>query len=338
MNTFANFVMNTKKVKYSLMDTMFQDVKNAKVNFFIDMRFILNVNKMDYYKDQYEKEFVTNSNAAIGEFLNLIVHYKHYFVKHRKCNQINFIVLTEENLVDKYVKEVYPEFEAIKNSNISKPTFLKYFSKRLEGICRLVPNVFVINTKELDLTVAPCVIKFNPMFSKSDLNIFLSSDSRFFNMTGDFNNFSLLKPNKDKSRIVKPNGFFKMIQEENKYKTNNPDDYSISDQMVSLYESLVGFNNLPPLRSDKSKLIKILKKLDQEETEELFKELFSDDQEEEMEKRNFIINPYHSADLMTFNEKHMIKSQLEENYPSFQELCSLNDSHMGSVVDVEKLF
>ena len=338
-SNFAKFLMTFKKVKYTVLDTLFNKIqKGDKVNFFIDMRFVLNFNKLSYYKEQYEKEFVTDSNTAVAEFLNLIVHYKRYFFK-KGCD-VSFIVMTEENDADKYVKEIYPEFPAIKNASISKPTFLKFFSKKLEAICRLAPGIFVINSKENDLAVIPIVLSDEPLISDADHSIIMSNDARFWDVMKYLPNPCVFKTNKDNTKVISQNEYFWMISEENKYKLRTEGEYSIQDVYVPLFEALVGFSNLPPIRKDKFKLITQLKNYqDGEEFEkELIGEALFKEQSEEIFRRIFIMTPSAIYEKMVDVELYEIKRQLDETTPSYKELYSISTKYLNDLVEINELF
>jgi hypothetical protein len=246
------FTFNRKKVKYAVLNELFEErILDTSVTLFLDMKYILDIMRIKYYAEMVEKELVRDSNRVIGEILNYIVHYKRYFVDKRGCTLDVVLMFDDGGTPDKFKSQVVPEYDSTRIAKTIKPKFLGFLAEKMQRFSHCIPDLYVINSRDVQLTVIPQVIKSK--ISESKYNVFISNDPLIQQYSQIYKGFFHLQPAGDNSRVVTTNGYFAHVYEKSKYAVKNPDETKTHDSFVQLFMNLTGDDDVPLIENYKSK-------------------------------------------------------------------------------------
>lgn len=246
------FAFNRKKIKYGVMNALFEErILDTSVTLFIDMRYVLDIMKIKYYEEMIKNEFVKDSNRVIAEIFNLVAHYKRYFVEKQRCD-LSVVLMFDANKSDKYKNLIIDGFEATRLAKTVKPTFLGFIADKMARISQSVPDLYVINSGEIDLSVIPFVYSCRGDNSPK-YNVFITNDPLIQQYSCGFKGFFELLPGGDDSRVISTNGFFRYVFEKNKYAVKEESEMNVSDSFVPLYLNLIGSDDLDGVNGLKGK-------------------------------------------------------------------------------------
>ena len=247
---FANFAFNRKKIRYADLDEILGDHPlDTTVNMFFDMRHVLDVARIAYYADMYAGEFVKDSNRAVAEMLNFVAHYRRYFLEKRNCD-FRAVLLFDGGGIDHHKAQVQGYGVAI-HEKTAKPTYLGYLGKKAASVCPFLPDVYVVNSGDVELTVSPLVVR--DAIPEATYTVFMGGDHFFHQMSKDFLRPIYLYANGQHSKGYGRNEYFRYVFEKEKYAIKGEKDYSIDDSYAPLYAALSGKLGMDPIGGLKSR-------------------------------------------------------------------------------------
>jgi hypothetical protein len=246
------FAFNRKKVKYSILNDLFEErILDTSVSLFIDMKYIFDIMRIKYYADMVEREFVRDSNRVIAEILNFVVHYKRYFVEKRGCDLDVYLMFDAGDIPDKYKVSLDSGYDKSRIEKTIKPKFLGFVGEKMQRFSHCVPDLYVINTGDVELTVIPDIVQKTTSGTK--YNVFISNDPLIQQYSQSFKGFYNLHPNGENSKVVTTNGFFQFLYEKNKYAVKDKEELKTHDSFISLYSNLIGADEVAAIGKFKSK-------------------------------------------------------------------------------------
>lgn len=256
-------VFGVHKIKYSVLDNL----EIGKVNaFHINLNTILNFVNTHYGSLSNEKDYLY---IIVSQILNLVAHYRHYFIKH-KMNPDIYI----------YSSDLNGKF---------KDTL-----RLLKVITQYIPRVYFIKTNKIVTGAAILYVsskdkyKKNLVLTKSKMDILLVNKK-----------IKVLKSNKDKSILYTHEDVFSKF-------TKNDYSGKVSWKLLPIFYALTGLSGNQIKKHGPAKVLKILNNaLD---SHLIVNEYYSnakhflDDMEDtlnlnDLEKEVFIDN-YHNADIV----------------------------------------
>ena len=341
----VGFAFTRKKVKYSVLDEMLpESMLDTTVTFFIDMKYMLDIMRIDYYKQAVTNELIPNSNRVIAEFMNLVVHYRRYLVEKRNC-KVTFLLMFDDGKVDPIKLEANAAYGTKKMEKTVKPTFLQFIGKKIQRIAPCLPGMKVVDSGSNELTCIPYVLTDT---LKSKYNIFLSDDPLLQMLSSTLPNCFSLRPNGVHSKSVGRNGYFRHLYEKNKWVISDDSEMKIDDSYIRLFLNLTGWDDGCPIADIKNKkAVKIINKLKESDIKFINYDALADHPEfkgrddliEELRSRDVCYNPHiHAAMIKEADSLHIINQYSDSNRPSREEFSYYNREYFGNVVDETTLF
>jgi hypothetical protein len=246
------FAFNRKKVKYSILNDLFEErILDTSVSLFIDMKYIFDLMRIKYYADMVEREFVRDSNRVIAEILNFVVHYKRYFVEKRGCDLDVFLMFDAGDIPDKYKVGIDPAYDKVRMEKTIKPKFLGFVGEKMQRFSHCIPDLYVINSGDVELTVIPDIVQ--RVHNNTKYNVFISNDPLIQQYSQTFKGFYNLHPNGENSKVVTTNGYFQFLYEKNKYAVKSAEELKTHDSFIQLYSNLIGVDEVAAIGKFKSK-------------------------------------------------------------------------------------
>ena len=337
----VGFAFNRKKIKYSVLDELVSDsLLDTTVTMFIDVRYVLDIMRIEYYKDAVTRELVPSSNRVIAELLNLVVHYKRYLAEKRSC-RAEFVLLFDSGLPDPNKTTVNELYGSSRTQKTVKPTYLGFLANKVQRIAPCVPGLRVVNSRERDLTCVPLLVKDE---LTSVHNLFLSDDPLFHEMSFEFRNFLNLRANGEHSRSIPRNKFFRHLFEKNKWTVKKEEETAIDDSYVRLFLNLVGGDDECAVDDFKNKkAVNLINKIRQSETKFIeysaVEGHVSDEALLTLEARDFCYNVFAHASAVDDAERLDILAQFNDcNRTSRKEFNHYNLEYFGGIVEESVLF
>lgn len=337
----SGFAFNRKKIRYSVLDGLIDDnVLDTSVTMFVDMRYVLDIMRIEYYKDAVTRELVPNSNRVVAELLNLIVHYRRYFVEKRSC-RTTFVLLFDAGRIDPFKAEANGRYGTSRFEKTVKPTYLGFVADKIQRIAPCIPDLKVVNSGQHELSCIPFIVADEVT---STHNVFLTDDPLIHQVSSSFRNFVGLRANGEHSRSVPRNRYFRYLFEKNKWAVKREDDTAIDDSYIRLFLNLTGGDDECPVDEFKNKkAVNLINKLRQQETRflgyEMLKGHVSDDAIETMELRDVCYNALaHAASVDDAERLEMLTQYRDSGRTSRKEFNHYNLNYFGGVVDETVLF
>ena len=167
-NSFS-VCFNIMKIKYQLYNSSFDDLgiinPTDSVNVFINMESVLNY--LSNIRDLDKKIMTEDEFPAIitSDILNLAAHYKRFFRSNNLETRV-FLYMTDptsNSLREQKINEDYRSYYLTKfNANPRYQTLTEKLVNEIlpeaTTICEFIPNVYFIQTKNVDASVVPLVI------------------------------------------------------------------------------------------------------------------------------------------------------------------------------------
>ena len=182
-NSFS-VCFNIMKIRYIDYDQSFDELQtigpNDSINVFINLESVFNYITM--IKD-LDKKLVTEDNFVqimVSDILNLAAHYKRFFRGNKLQTKV-FLYMTSfdsDSFKEMKFNEDYRSYYLNKfNTNPRFSTLTDYLKNEIlpeaEQICQFIPNVYIINAKNIDASVIPYAV--SNLYSGSK-NVIISSD------------------------------------------------------------------------------------------------------------------------------------------------------------------
>lgn len=182
-NSFS-VCFNIMKIRYIDYDQSFDELQtigpNDSINVFINLESVFNYITM--IKD-LDKKLVTEDNFVqimVSDILNLAAHYKRFFRGNKLQTKVFLYMTSFDSNSFKEMKfnEDYRSYYLNKfNTNPRFSTLTDYLKNEIlpeaEQICQFIPNVYIINAKNIDASVIPYAV--SNLYSGSK-NVIISSD------------------------------------------------------------------------------------------------------------------------------------------------------------------
>ena len=167
-NSFS-VCFNIMKIKYQLYNSSFDDLgiinPTDSVNVFINMESVLNY--LSNIRDLDKKIMTEDEFPAIitSDILNLAAHYKRFFRSNNLETRV-FLYMTDptsNSFREQKINEDYRSYYLTKfNANPRYQTLTEKLVNEIlpeaTTICEFIPNVYFIQTKNVDASVVPLVI------------------------------------------------------------------------------------------------------------------------------------------------------------------------------------
>jgi hypothetical protein len=255
-DTGIEFIYTRKKIKYSNLGEMFhvEDFKNKEINIFLDMEYILDIFRIEYYYKMLETT-IKRSNEYVSELVNFIGHYKMFLKKHG-CKKVNFYLLYSEK-EDKYNIEVVSNFHEERISKTYKHGFIAFLLNKFKSISELIEDVHVINAGDIDLNNIIGILNNHINFNSS-INIIYSNNELMFQYMPMLEQCYIMMNGNTDGKIFRSN-YFKYVFLKNKYKYKFEEETTINISYQVPYLILKGYYELKALSNFKHR--KILDKL-----------------------------------------------------------------------------
>lgn len=338
----ASFAFTRKKIKYSILDDVVPDsMLGTTVSVFIDMRYLMDILKIEYYRTAVEQNMVRDSNRVISEFLGFIVHYRRYFVAKRNC-RTEFVLMYDDGGTDEIKLAANPEYGSKRAKKTVKPGFMKFVGDKIRRIAPCIPDMKVVYTGSAELSCVPFVVRD---LMKSKYNVFITDDPLMHMASTFLPNFVGLRPNGANSRAIGKNGFFRHVYEKNKWSASSEDDLRIDDSYIRLYLNLTGGDDDCPVGGMKNKkaanLINSIKLLEPKfvDYEAAVARLGTPEVGRALEERDVCYNPEaHAASLGEAVRIEIARQYSEPNRPSRDEFSHYNREYFNNSVDETTLF
>ena len=167
-NSFS-VCFNIMKIKYQLYNSSFDDLgimnPTDSVNVFINMESVLNY--LSNIRDLDKKIMTEDEFPAIitSDILNLAAHYKRFFRSNNLETRVFLYMtdLTSNSFREQKINEDYRSYYLTKfNANPRYQTLTEKLVNEIlpeaTTICEFIPNVYFIQTKNVDASVVPLVI------------------------------------------------------------------------------------------------------------------------------------------------------------------------------------
>jgi hypothetical protein len=337
----VSFAFNRKKIRYNVLEDLVSDsLIDTTATMFIDVRYILDIMRIEYYKDAVTRELVPSSNRVIAELLNLVVHYKRYLTEKRSC-RAEFVLMFDSGLPDPAKMAINELYGSVRTGKTVKPSYLGFLANKVQRIASCIPGLRVVNSRERDLTCIPLLVKDK---LSSIHNLFLSDDPLFHEISSEFRNFLNLRANGEYSRSIPRNKFFRHLFEKNKWTVKKEEETAIDDSYVRLFLNLVGGDDECAVDDFKNKkAVNLINKIRQSETKFInysaVKGLVSDEAMLKLEERDFCYNVFAHASAVDDAERLDILAQFNDcNRTSRKEFNHYNLEYFGGIVEESVLF
>jgi hypothetical protein len=339
----TSFAFNRKKVRYSILDGMIQDsIVDTSVTFFVDMRYVLDIMKIDYYRQAVEDEIVKNSNRVLAETLNLIVHYKRYLVEKRNC-RVTFVLMFDSGKIDPIKAAIEPKYGTARTEKTVKPTFMGFLANKTQRISPCIPDLKVVDSKDHELSCIPFVLRDD---IDSKYNIFLSNDPIIHQASQFYKGFSAIHANGEHSKVIGRKGYFRYLYEKHKWASKDEQEPLTDPSYIRLYLNLTGGDDDCPIDTFKNKkAVNLINKLKQSNIKLIgYDEIqgslgLSEEHFELLKHRDACYNGLAHAAMLGEAEAMAIRQQfLEKCRISRSEFAHYNNQYFNNIVDEPVLF
>ena len=224
-------------IKYDLLDNLLKETLN-------NVKYSNNVNVIIDLKSIYRKVFRTDINNVIPDIvmgaedvtstiINIIGHYRNYLFKMNKYSTFYILYSINEceklqNIYPDYKKYYYNKYLNNKEEYKQLDNIVKTANNSVKIVSKYIPNVFYIDTSDLDEFVY-CNYIIRNISKTNDLNILLSSDPIMY-QTLDNKTFAIdLKG--QHSKVITENNVLSYLTETNA---------KISGNLLNLMLSICG--------------------------------------------------------------------------------------------------
>lgn len=243
-------ILNTKKVRYDIMDKMFKNLKKtygkqeSTVNIFID---IPSTVKQLYNPKNIEllSRTLNKSRYCIAStIINMAAHYRHYFASRWCCYSNIFFMLnslSDSNLIsiDNNYKKNYYE----KRINLTNEVFgnMNSIMKSNYNIIRIIsdylPHVYWFDSRNIDYRAQFNFIK-NNLLEDNQLNIILTTDQIFY-QSALCDNTIILEPRGENTTIANRDNIIQLLAGKTKTFEKKPELLSINPENITLLDLMV---------------------------------------------------------------------------------------------------
>ncbi|MEI2420731.1 hypothetical protein V6O07_10695, partial [Arthrospira platensis SPKY2] len=246
-------LINTHKIKYSIMDDLVKKMEIKKetenINVYINLDSIFS----QFYRDDIVdaiKSLNSDENVTLcSEIANIAAHYRRYFwTRHNLRTTFYFYYMNKK---PKYNRSLYPEYadsliekKSKKNTRFtSVNSFINQNLKLFTILSLYIPQVYFILSDGLEPALIP--FHFIKKSEDNDINLLLTKDEYEFQLVSRKNTY-LLRMKYDKSDIIDRNNLFDYLLKKNKYEPLHHIDGKY-------------FENILPMISCKSRSVKSMK-------------------------------------------------------------------------------
>lgn len=339
----ASFIFSRKKIRYSLLNDFFKEyLTESSVNLFLDMNYILDISRIKFYEDNYT-EAIKDSNAMMAELLNLIIHYRRFFLFSCNCSRLKVILLFDNGKIDATKALAAPYYKLSKFNKTIKPGFLNFLGEKIKKIAHCIPDTLAVNSDQIELTAIPLIIKDS--ITSARHNIFLSNEPAFNQMSRSFKGFKNIHANGTSSKCFSVNEYFESIYQSNKYIIKDPSEIITNDSYVPLFEALTekSIEDIALMKSKKAIVLINSLKVKNPVLSDWESALKDSELNEDEIKYILSIQPlfdvYSYIDMLDDGDKESITSQVvDTNRFDRQEFLYYNQKFFNNKVDDSLLF
>lgn len=200
-----NKLINTHKIKYSVLDTLVKELPYDTdfITIYIDFDSIM---RKFFRKDLVDVFEAFNSYEKLmfsSEVINIGVHYRHYFWSRYKIKTDVYFLFN--SIKDTNITDINKEFNLKKYDrdpmyNIIEKTMKRNF-KLINVIKDYLPQMYFIDGRGIETFILPYVLMEKLVPMKNHLNLILSTDKLMYQYTSEPNT-SVLKLQYDRSYVV----------------------------------------------------------------------------------------------------------------------------------------
>jgi len=231
----VNRLINSKKIKYTVLDTLFNRQEfsavykpGTMINFFIDIESISKHLFASNFRDDIYNEISTINNiadeSALTAFLlNYIGHYRHYFASRLGCpsRYILFYSFQKDkrnlDLEPTYREHYYKTRLSTDNDAFNKiRSNIEYNLNLIKNIIKYIPDCYIYDTGDLNHMLIPSYI-MNVNSSERALNIINTDNVEIYGQDIFYNrNCFLLEMKSDNSKLLGYNNILTLIKDHHK--------------------------------------------------------------------------------------------------------------------------
>ena len=208
-------IINSKKIKYSVLDDILRDYLNFKnhrnknMNVYIDLETITKQLYTENVLESFNHVKDKDRLAISAEIINIIAHYRHYFASRKQMYSRFFLFYSNDP--SKYHIEINDEYKASfyskrKTDNTSfriMNNVMNYSMSIVKDIVNYIPNAFLLNTGNMEPTLVPYfIMNESNIVKEEDYNMIISNNPVFKQDLKYNENSIILELRNDKSKII----------------------------------------------------------------------------------------------------------------------------------------
>lgn len=231
--SMVSMLVNASRIKYAVLDDILKKkrIPNGTINFMIDGYALFErFYSAGYYSDLDHVDEGVFVQEFVSAALNTLAHYRRYFATRLKRPNRIFIIWNQEypdyqlDLNDEYGESYFAKFcyEGGSSERQATNKAIKTALGFLREMVQYFDGIYYINSDGVeDHAVVRLLMKQYPdavnfLFTKNDIWLQFCSNRTF-----------IIRPNRDKSRLITGNNIGKYIFRKTKYTTNNIDPDNI---------------------------------------------------------------------------------------------------------------
>lgn len=322
--------ISSRKIKYEILDKILKTTELGmkdngidQINMYIDVESLIkqlyNGGISNSIMDEFNHISSKDKLYLSSEIINYASHYRHYFAS--RCNKptrIFFYYSKEKNkdalsLFPDYRRHFYETRLDLNNPAFGLASKNIYYNLGIAAtVCRYIPEIYVIETGEIESTILPAYI-ISQDTDENSINIINSNNNIYFQDTVLKNNTFVLEMKSDDSKIYDERTVLKKWID----KSKSSIDSSFHPSILSL---------AIPLVANKDLGFKSVKRLGPATSLKLLKKALDAG---DIEENKFYINPKEAAESLS---NYISSDQDEQFYTKF---CLLNHGYLINHYDKE---
>lgn len=335
----AGLIFNRKKIKYNTLDELIPiEVNETHINIFIDVENLLDLFRIDFYKNVCQK-VIEDSNSVMSELFNFIGHYRAYFGNRRSCTTSFYLCYNSQG--DRVREELYPDIWKKRIEKTFKPTFQSFLLNKSKHIAKYIPDIHIIDGRTVHSSIIPFVLLTNEANAslQKEVSFFISEDEIFFQYLKYFKEAYMLMASHQSEKLQQKNTFFQYLIKKNNYAVRDERELSITDEFIPFLMAIKGYEGVPILK-EKEKQRECIKKTLAFSLGEDMSALGYTTEEISVIRdriRVFSIEEYFAE--LTIAEKDYITGQLNNNkLVSHKALFDINNMSLKNKISINTLF